>query len=213
MHFSSTKPFNVELLRDNAKLRPSSPRSLATEKRDHFWDESDCSGSPHKRSIPTTHLYGMQAHGRCEAFESFDGPAFSPSTNEDRPKTDEVIQSMNQSIASWGHSSATRVTLAAKNKHKSKSSDGTISFGHLVMLREHKVDNDTTSTNNNRQNSHNFMQQSCNVTEATKNNIRWRWKVRSGDAKVRRRLLCRKFIRRNTHVNLIRIGQHAGVRY
>ena len=120
---------------------------------------------------------------------------------------------MSQSIASWGNSSATRVTLAAKNEPKSKFSDGTVSSGQLVMLREHKVDNDTTSTDNNRQNSHNFMQQSCNVTEATKNNIRWMWKVRSGAAKVRRRLLCRKFIRRNTHVNLIRIGQHAGVRY
>ena len=184
-------------------------------KEETIWGTNPTAADPHTREAFQLCIYMecIHAHGRCEAFESFDGPAFSPSTNEDRPKTDEVIQSMNQSIASWGHSSATRVTLAAKNKHKSKSSDGTISVDHLVMLKEHEVDNDTTSTNNNRQNSHNFMQQSCNVTEATKNNIRWRWKVRSGDAKVRRRLLCRKFIRRITHVNLIRIGQHAGVRY
>ena len=107
-------------------------------------------------------------------------------------------------------SSPTRVKFAAKNKPNSKSSD-TVSFDQVVMLREHKVDKYTTSTNNNRQNSHNFMQ--CNVTEATKNNIRWVMKVRSGAAKVRRRQLCRKFIRKNSHANLILIGQRKGVRY
>ena len=105
----------------------------------------------------------MHAHGRCEAFESFDGPAFSPTTNEDRPKTDKIIQSVNRSMQN--DSSATRVKFTAKNKPKSKSSDGTLSFDQSVMLREHKVDNDTTSTKNNRQSSHNFMQQSCNVTK------------------------------------------------
>ena len=83
MQFPSTKSAKVEFLRGHAKFRPSSLGLLANKRsQDNDGDESDCSGSQHE-SIPIKQLFGMNEHGRCDEFESFYGPAFSPPTNED----------------------------------------------------------------------------------------------------------------------------------
>jgi hypothetical protein len=83
MQFSSTKSSNVEFLRGHAKFRPSSLGLLA-HKRSQSPDgeQSECSESPPK-IVLSKNAFGMNEHGRCEAFEHFYGLAFSPPTNED----------------------------------------------------------------------------------------------------------------------------------
>ena len=83
MQISPTKYSKVEFLRGHAKFRPSSLGLLAPKRsQDHDGEQSDCSGSPQK-SVLSNNLFGMNEHGRCEAFEHFYGPNFSPPTSED----------------------------------------------------------------------------------------------------------------------------------